>query len=186
MKKAHVVVGNRSMFDNSNTMCPFTCFGMAPTLTIDLEALDKKYFLLQQTVHPDRIMHLGLVEKSAATARAAVINQAYALLKHPIERLWCYLAACGIAIDRQKNINNEPALMAKVFALQEEMADIETAHDQHHFIENVKAQFDHAQQEFEQAVAQNIPQDMVRVLHWMTYLHKTLQKANLLLSKKVA
>ena len=63
---------------------------------IDEEALERKFKALQWQLHPDRYTTANAVEQSHSTDQAALVNEAYKVLKDPLLRaeymvriFWC-------------------------------------------------------------------------------------------------
>ncbi len=169
MKKVVVDVVNLSM---SKPINPFVLFGLNPHAEIDLAQLDQIYFSLQQAVHPDRFTNRSINEKLAAAEKSAGVNAAYETLKHPIERLWCILEACGIHVDRQQNINNNPELVEKVFELQEQLIEANSVLKQQAFNQQLQEILDQESQEFSAFIQAKNFETAVQKLYWMTYVYK--------------
>lgn len=62
---------------------PFEVLGMPKSFSISLKDLESRYFDEQRKAHPDRFSQ---GEKHAASKKSAVVNQAYLILKDPLER----------------------------------------------------------------------------------------------------
>ena len=61
----------------------FALFGFAPAFALDEKALQQKYLALQREFHPDRAVPEN---KLAMLQKSADINEAYRVLKNPVER----------------------------------------------------------------------------------------------------
>jgi Fe-S protein assembly co-chaperone HscB len=173
MKKAAVAVENRFM---SRTNCPFKCFGLEPAVDIDQADLDQRYYLLQQAIHPDHFSNRSLAERTIAAEKSAEINAAYQQLHHPIERLWAFLAANGIQVDREANINNNPTLIAQVFELQEQSFEITSDEERANFIDHLQTLMTKAYQDFEVYVKERCITEAITTLHWLIYLDKLMKE----------
>jgi molecular chaperone HscB len=64
----------------------FELFGLPATFAIDAKALDEAYRALQAEAHPDRFAGGTDAERRAASEQSARINEAYKVLKNPVER----------------------------------------------------------------------------------------------------
>lgn len=53
---------------------------------IDEEALEQKFKALQWQLHPDRYTTANAIEQSYSTDQAALVNEAYKVLKDPLLR----------------------------------------------------------------------------------------------------
>jgi molecular chaperone HscB len=74
----------------------FELFGLPVTFAIDANALDEAYRALQTEVHPDRYAGGSDAERRAASEQSARINEAYKVLKNPVERGRYLLALRGV------------------------------------------------------------------------------------------
>ncbi len=68
----------------------FELFGLAPAYALDAEALERAYRDVQSSVHPDRFAQAGDAERRASMQWSTRANEAYRMLKDPVERA-CYL-----------------------------------------------------------------------------------------------
>jgi hypothetical protein len=57
-----------------------------PTFDIDPASLERRYKLLQWTLHPDKSVTRTPEERDFSAAHAAQINQAYGVLRRPLSR----------------------------------------------------------------------------------------------------
>lgn len=62
---------------------PFEILGMQKHFSLNLQDLEKRYFEAQRKTHPDRFSQ---AEKEGASKKSAGVNQAYLMLKDPLER----------------------------------------------------------------------------------------------------
>lgn len=62
---------------------PFEVLGLQKHFSLNLQDLEKRYFEVQRKIHPDRFSQ---AEKAEASKRSAAANQAYLMLKDPLER----------------------------------------------------------------------------------------------------
>ncbi len=80
----------------------FALFGLPQQYDIDLTQLEKQYFTMQQTLHPDRFANKSAQEKLLAVQKTADINQAYETLKSPLLRAEHLLSLHGIAVNTEQ------------------------------------------------------------------------------------
>lgn len=92
MKKAVADVGNLFMFD------PFDVLGVEKKFSLDLKVLEKRYFEEQKKVHPDRFALAQSDAKTEALKKSTTLNQAYCLIKDPLERASFLLQNQGIEL----------------------------------------------------------------------------------------
>ena len=64
----------------------FTCLRMPRLLTIDTDAMEKTFYELSRTFHPDFYSNKDDTEQSISLGNSALLNTAYRTLKDPIQR----------------------------------------------------------------------------------------------------
>lgn len=173
MRKVGAAVVNLSM---SKALCPFKCLGLIPTIHIDSQELTQRFYLLQQAVHPDRFVKSSVAEKAIAAEKSSEINAAYQCLQHPVERLWAFLATKGIPVDRASNINNNPALVAQVFELQEQALGLSTQKERQGFLQQLQMQMADEIKNFENLLEDQKTEQAITILHLLTYLYKLIRE----------
>ena len=150
---------------------PYALLELDVQLDIDLYNLDRVYFEKQKTYHPDRIKNKSIADQQLAASYSAQINQAYKTLKDPLERLWAYAINQGLAADRQQNINNNPALVEKVFVLQDQLSDCNTIEDRQGFHKKLAIEIDKIKAEFISSMTENNNKALENI-YYLTYLYK--------------
>lgn len=74
---------------------PFTLLGLEKKFQLDLKDLEQAYFEAQKKAHPDQFAQASLEEKRQAIELSTKINQAYLVLKSPLNRAEYLLEAAG-------------------------------------------------------------------------------------------
>jgi molecular chaperone HscB len=64
----------------------FELFGLQPAFALDTGALERAYREIQSQVHPDRFAHAGDAERRASLQWTTRVNEAYRILKSPVQR----------------------------------------------------------------------------------------------------
>lgn len=92
----------------SDVSCYFKLFNLPISYAIDLSQLEVNYFKLQQQFHPDFFVAKNISEKSAALQWSSIINDAYNILKSPLNRAIYLLKKNNIDLinDRNKHIDS--------------------------------------------------------------------------------
>jgi len=87
----------------------FQLFGLPAKFAIDRDALDATWRRLASRVHPDRHATAGAAERRVAMQWASTINDAYRILKTPIERAryLCEAAGCDLQAESNTRMNGE-------------------------------------------------------------------------------
>jgi len=98
----------------------FAVFGLPRCFHVDTAVLDKCYFDAQREFHPDRLVGKSAGERQRAIGRSMLINEAYQLLKSPLERARHLLALEGIALD---SVKPDKKLLVEIMELRESLAD---------------------------------------------------------------
>lgn len=102
----------------------FTLFDLPLDYNLDMSQLTLRYQELQRQWHPDGFVNASEREKLLALQHAAIINQAYQTLKHPLERAEYLLSFHGYNVrDEQQTMQDTPFLLQQL-EWREELANI--------------------------------------------------------------
>lgn len=74
----------------------FELFGLAPAYALDAEALERAYREVQSRVHPDRFAQAADAERRASMQWSTRANEAYRMLKDPVQRARYLLELHGV------------------------------------------------------------------------------------------
>ncbi|HEX2651875.1 MAG TPA: Fe-S protein assembly co-chaperone HscB [Burkholderiales bacterium] len=80
------------------TSSHFELFGLPAQFALDLERLDRGYRDIQAKVHPDRFAHAGDAERRASMQMTTRVNEAYRVLKDPLQRAIHLLELNGVDV----------------------------------------------------------------------------------------
>ena len=119
----------------------FSFFSLPRKLSIDLADLERRFRRLSRQFHPDFFYGASPVERVASLERSSYLNDAYRILREPMDRAEYLLKLEGLpAGDRHQDSRElEPGLLEEVFALNEELDDIRTARQSGAAAEDVAA-----------------------------------------------
>jgi molecular chaperone HscB len=92
----------------------FDLFGLPPSYSIEEEALERSYREIQSKVHPDRFAHAGDAERRASLQWTTRVNEAYRILKDPVQRARHILELHGVDVAFETN-----TAMPKDFLMQQ-------------------------------------------------------------------
>lgn len=120
----------------------FALFDVDVGFDIDVKALKAKYQELQKAVHPDRFANAGDQEKMLSVQQAALINDAFNVLKKPLPRAKYLLQLSGIEYDDEKNTVMDPVFLMQQMELRESIAAIKGSSDPYEAAETVFAEVD--------------------------------------------
>ncbi len=82
-------------------MTYFEVFSLPPKLRLDTAALEKSFYTLSRTLHPDRFASKPAAEQADATEKSSELNDAYRTLRDPIRRTEYLLGLEGIDLEEQ-------------------------------------------------------------------------------------
>lgn len=92
-------------------------FGLAPSLTLDSQDLQKRFYALSRQLHPDRFQRRSPKEQQYALDATALLNDAYRVLRDPVPRAEYLLKREGFDIGEQRSQDVPPELLEEVFEL---------------------------------------------------------------------
>ena len=106
---------------------PLDCFaalGMPRKLTIELDALERRYHELSRKIHPDRFASKGPKVRDASLRATATLTRSYRTLRDPVARglYWLELNDEKLA---ENNKRVPPELAELVFEVQEQLAEMQ-------------------------------------------------------------
>ena len=95
----------------------FQFFGLAPKLRLASDELQKRFYELSRLLHPDRFMRKSPEEQQYSLDATALLNDAYRVLKDPLQRAEYVLKQAGFEIGEQRSKDVPPELLEEVFEL---------------------------------------------------------------------
>jgi molecular chaperone HscB len=105
----------------------FELFGLAPTFSIESEALERSYREIQSKVHPDRFAHAGDAERRASLQWTTRVNEAFQVLKNPVARAKHLLELHGVDVAFETNTAMPPEFLMQQMELRETLEDAKDA-----------------------------------------------------------
>ena len=110
---------------------PLDCFaalGIPRQLTIDLDALKRRYHELSRKLHPDRFASKGPKVRDASLRATAMLTRSYRTLRDPVARGLYWLELNGEKLA-ENNKRVPPELAELVFEVQEQLAEMQLSSD---------------------------------------------------------
>jgi molecular chaperone HscB len=109
----------------------FSFFGLPRKLTIDLEDFEQRFRALSRQFHPDYFYTASAPERLASLERASYLNDAYRVLRDPLDRAEYLVKIEGLpGVGQHQNATELPAgVLEEVFALNEELDGIRAARE---------------------------------------------------------
>jgi molecular chaperone HscB len=99
----------------------FALFGLAPAFRLDTGVLEKAYREIQSRVHPDRFAHAGDAERRASLQWTTRVNEAYRVLKSPVQRAKHILELHGVDVAFETNTQMPADFLMRQLELREEL-----------------------------------------------------------------
>jgi molecular chaperone HscB len=108
----------------------FAQLGLEPTFDLDFSQLEKNYFSLQRTFHPDSFAAKSPQEQEYSLQHATNLNDALKTLKSPVLRAEYLLQFHGAAVagGPEKTVNDE-AVLVEAMETREALAEAEIPAD---------------------------------------------------------
>ncbi len=98
----------------------FSCFKLPRLLTVDAQQLERIYYELSRTFHPDFYSTKDESEKTISLGNSAFLNTAYRTLKDPVQRVE-YLIRLEAGAVKDIRSNPPADLFEEILELQEDM-----------------------------------------------------------------
>ena len=95
----------------------FEFFGIQPQLAVDIPTLQKRFYELSRQLHPDRYGRRPERERQYSLEATAILNDAWRVLRDPVERAEYVLDQNGFHIAEQRSKDVPPELLEEVFEL---------------------------------------------------------------------
>jgi len=102
----------------------FELFGLPLQFQLDGSLLSSQFLELQRQFHPDNFATASERERLLSVQKAAQINDAYQILKSPIDRAEYLLVQYGVDIRSEQQTLQDPMFLMEQMELREELEDI--------------------------------------------------------------
>lgn len=91
--------------------------GIERRLSLDTEELQRVFYALSRRLHPDRFTLKSPAERQHSLDATALLNDAYRVLRDPIQRAEYVLKTAGLDVAEQRTKDVPPELLEEVFEL---------------------------------------------------------------------
>jgi len=91
--------------------------GIPRRLSLSLDALQEKFYSLSRLLHPDRYSRHSEQEKRYSLEASSILNDAYRVLRDPIQRAEYVLKEAGFDMLASRGKDVPPELLEEVFEL---------------------------------------------------------------------
>ncbi len=110
-------------------MDPFAILGIKRSFEIDLPAVEKRHRELSRALHPDRYADAGAGERRLTLAKAIEVNEAWRIVRDPIQRAEALFALAGIPVGEHDEPKPSPALLMAAMDRREALAEAKDKRD---------------------------------------------------------
>jgi molecular chaperone HscB len=166
----------------------FELFGLQPGFAVDLEQLALRFRELQRAAHPDRFANASSLDKRLSVQQAALINEAYQVLKTPLTRGRYLLEQCGASLD-DSDTSMDPAFLMEQMALREAIGAVAGAEDPFASLDTLRQRIEgmeremvaQLQQLIDEALASRDPQTLqagVQLVRKMQFMQRLLDEVD--------
>lgn len=107
----------------------FELFDLPVSFELELQDLSQRYRELQRVVHPDNFANASDRERRLSVEKAAVINEAYQVLKSPLRRARYMLELQSVSFDDEKDMAMDTAFLMEQIELREALDEVGTKPD---------------------------------------------------------
>lgn len=101
----------------------FSLFGLTPQFELDISSLESQHRTLTARFHPDRFASASAFEQKQAVMMSAAINEAYRILRSPIDRAAYLLELQGIHADAPEHTSFAPEFLMQQMQWRETLMD---------------------------------------------------------------
>ncbi|PHI36726.1 co-chaperone HscB [Pseudoalteromonas sp. GCY] len=142
----------------------FELFDLPVDYHVDLNKLNQGYLELQRAVHPDRFAGKSEREKLLAVQKTAEINDALAVLKHPVKRAEYMLSEKGVDIRAEQQTLQDPMFLMQQMELREALEELPDAAEPDSAIAEFETQINALDIEFSASLAEQLQSDDMSIL----------------------
>ena len=102
----------------------YNFFGLPKKLTIDLDDLQRRFYNLSRSLHPDHYTRATPQERQYSLEATSILNDGYRILRDPVQRAEYILKEAGFDIGEQRTKDVPPELLEEVFELNMQLDEL--------------------------------------------------------------
>ena len=137
----------------------FELFSVPQRYELEREELDARYRELQRSVHPNRFATASERERLLSVQNAASINEAYQVLKDPLQRGRYLLELRGVRVEEQQKTTQDPAFLMQQMEFRECLAGVRGEDDPLQALDDLSRTIRAEHDELEKQLAQKLDND---------------------------
>ena len=158
----------------------FELFGLPVDFQLDERDLHTAHLRLQSAYHPDRFVGTSDQEKRIAVQQAAMVNEAYEVLKNPVKRARYMLEVGGLDIRNDHETTNDASFLMEQIEIREELDQCRDCNDPMRGCEHITRKLDRRSREyadrFESLYRQGKLEEARQVSKKMQFVQRTLEQ----------
>jgi molecular chaperone HscB len=162
-------------------MDPFATLGIARSYDLDLLALEKSYRQISRALHPDRHLSTTPGEKREALAKSVEINEAWRIVRDPIQRAEALLSLGGVVLGEGSDSMRDLEFLEEILEQREALSDARRARDRgavRTLAETVRARSTAAERELATGLATGMTDPLVGTLGRMKFYRRFLDEVS--------
>jgi molecular chaperone HscB len=162
-------------------MDPFATLGIARSYDLDLLALEKSYRKLSRAFHPDRHASTTPGEKREALARAVAVNEAWRVVRDPIQRAEALLSLGGVSLAEESESMRDLEFLEEMLEQREALSHARKARDRgavRSLADTVRARSTEAERELAAGLATGRTAPVVGTLGKMKFYRRFLDEVS--------
>jgi molecular chaperone HscB len=133
----------------------FELFGLAPAYALEAGRLERAYREIQARIHPDRFASAGDAERRASIEWTTRVNEAYRVLRDPVQRARHLLELHGVDVALESNTVMQPEFLARQMELREAL-ELAVAERDAGALDRLRAGLRQEKRELDAAIAERI------------------------------
>jgi molecular chaperone HscB len=102
---------------------PFATLGLERTYRLDLRAAEKTHRELSRALHPDKYVSAGASERREALTRAVEVNEAWRVVRDPIQRAEALFTLAGVQVGDTHEPKPASSLLMDMMEQRETLAE---------------------------------------------------------------
>jgi molecular chaperone HscB len=110
-------------------MDPFAVLGIERAFDVDLGQVERTHRELSKTLHPDRFAKSGASERRLALEKAVLVNEAWRVVRDPIQRAEALFLLAGIKVGERAEPQPSADFLMEMMDQREALAEAKAARD---------------------------------------------------------
>lgn len=170
----------------AHTQTHFELFELPVSFDVSLQDLSQRYRELQRVVHPDKFVNASDYERRLSVEKAALINDAYQILKSPQRRARYMLELQSVSFDDEKDMALEPSFLMEQIELRESLSELNQTADPMESLNEIMADIKNRIATVIQGLREGLVQEQLddsqksslkQLIHKMQFLNKLQEEA---------